>query len=499
MKRLRLQWIGILLLVAILPALPAAWTAQTLFSQLLDPLLETDLMAGAEAGLASTRDLLAHERAAFLGALRGGARVDTLSPTQWAGLTERERASFAARSAQAGAEAPPPRSGPVLLGPERMTLAGEERLVAYVAAADGARCWVTWPLPPALAERAAQLTDNLRLLRSLHHQRARLLHGLVATFVLVYGGILLFVLVLGLLLTARLNRPIAALAQGIERVAAGDLETRIETRGAGEVARLLERFNAMIARLQEQQQELVRLEKLAAWRQMARRLAHEIKNPLTPIRLAVQQMRDACPRGDPEYRALVNEGAGIVEEEVGALRNLVTAFSQFARLPETERVPLALEEIAADLTALYPQEQVRWVWDAGRDTARVQIDADREQVHRALINLVNNALEAQAACGSAGAIEVRAAAAPPTPEHPQGEVLLSVLDRGPGVAPHDRQRIFEPDYTTKPSGTGLGLAIVAATVARHGGRIAVTPRAGGGTALRISMPRSASGEKGDPA
>jgi nitrogen fixation/metabolism regulation signal transduction histidine kinase len=336
---------------------------------------------------------------------------------------------------------------------------------------------VVHPLPETLVSSVGALTRSHRLVQSVRHERGKVVRTLVLTFLAVYGGILVLVLGLGVVVASRVTRPVAALGRGIEEVAAGNLNTRVPRVAGGAIGHLLDGFNAMVSRLREQQSELARLERLSAWRQMARRLAHEVKNPLTPIQLAAQEMRDAYPGGDDDYRALLGEGTSIIEEEVASLRTLVAEFSEFARMPAPKRGPMSVAELLEDIGALY-RDDVRVA-----ELPRATIHADREQLHRALVNLVNNALDAERGAGVSEPVTVDAAIDADT-------IRIRVLDRGPGVPVELRRRIFEPDVTSKSDGMGLGLAIVESTITAHGGTIAVTDREGGGAAFEIRLPIS---------
>lgn len=460
MKRLRLKLVGVLILVALLPALPAALTVRALLRHSLDPLLETRIEEGARAGMASTRELLDAEITAFEATIASG-NADTLRAEA---LGAHDRASL---------EALPRTVGTYRVAPQRIQLMGADHLVA--ARADRARLvWFSRPVPSDLISRAARITDGLTLVKALQHERGTVYGSLLSTFLVVYGVILVGVLLFGLVVGSRVTRPIGALAEGIGAVAAGDLDTHVEHSGGGAIGHLIAQFNGMVERLRTQQRDLVRLEKLAAWRQMARRLAHEVKNPLTPIQLAAQEMRDAYEGTDASYRELLAEGTGIIEEEVASLRTLVSSFSQFSRMPDPVLADVAASELAEDVALLYG---ARVHVESDEGTCHV----DRDQIHRAIVNLVNNALDAQGDAAANVPVDVGL-------ELPNGQLVITVADRGPGVPGHLAGEIFEPDMTTKSDGMGLGLAIVKQTVDGHGGTIAVDARPGGGASFRIELP-----------
>ncbi len=495
MKKTRLQLVGILILVALLPLVPTVFTARALFNRSLDPLLETGILEGARAGLTSTRELLAFEKSRFHDAIASDAALDTLTAGEMAALDPRERSAIDAweRAPKSGERLSSGRT--VLIPPERFPLGGDELLIARIAGDDGVGVWVTSPLPPELAERAATLTESIRLVETVRRERGSVIRSLVSTFLVVYGGLLVIVLVSGLYLASRVTRPIAALGRGIRRVAAGDLDSRVPIEAGGELATLLTNFNDMTTRLRTQQTELVRLEKIAAWRQMSRRLAHEIKNPLTPIQLAAEQMRDTYPGSDAEHRRFLDEACAIIQEEVEALRSLVAEFSQFARMPEPQLDWVDASELVGEVTGLYGDDKVS---ARVTPTAPARIRCDSNQIHRALINLVSNALEAQSEIGRTEPVEITLEGGRWKSESGEARALhIRVFDRGPGVPEAERRRIFEPDVTSKSQGMGLGLAIVENTIERHGGVISVDDRDGGGAVFTVTLPVPSEETEGD--
>jgi nitrogen fixation/metabolism regulation signal transduction histidine kinase len=276
-------------------------------------------------------------------------------------------------------------------------------------------------------------------------------------------------------------RPLEKLVGATRRVAAGDLEFRVEAQGPGEVGELVQSFGNMVGRLAEQRRDLARLERAAAWRGMARTLAHEVKNPLTPILLAVEQARDSYPGDDPRYRDLLAECAEIVGEEVESLRRLVREFGEFARLPKPEPTKGDLTELMRDLNNLYGDHLVL----AGESGSLVGW-FDAGALRRALINLIDNGL---AACRESGAPEQVTIGL----EQAEPGARITVTDLGSGIPVENLDRIFEPDFTTKGDGMGLGLAIVQGIVVGHGGSLQVASSPPAGTIFTVSLPLTAVG------
>ncbi|MBE0567010.1 MAG: HAMP domain-containing protein, partial [Krumholzibacteria bacterium] len=364
--------------------------------------------------------------------------------------------------------------------PAGRTVAQPERfgdvLATVVVRGDGTRRVVLQPLPVGMVERAGELTDGLGLLRAVRGEQGRVVLSFVGPFLLVYGVLIVVALGAGLLWSRRITTPLEVLVGATRRVAAGDLEFRVEARGPGEVGELVRSFDAMIGRLAEQRRDLARLERAAAWRGMARTLAHEVKNPLTPILLAVEQVRDRYRGDDEAYRRLLQECAQIVGEEVESLRRLVRDFGEFAKLPRPEPREADLAALARDLGQLYGERLVL----EGAD-APLRGWFDPGALRRALVNLIDNGLAACREAGRTECAELRLAPAGPG-------AVLEVADRGTGIPPENLERIFEPDFTTKGNGMGLGLAIVQGIVAGHGGTVRVRSTRGEGTTFTLTLP-----------
>jgi nitrogen fixation/metabolism regulation signal transduction histidine kinase len=281
-------------------------------------------------------------------------------------------------------------------------------------------------------------------------------------------------------------RPLEKLVGATRRVSRGDLEFRLEHEGPGEVGELVTAFDTMVGRLADQRRDLARLERATAWRGMARTLAHEVKNPLTPILLAVQEVRDGYRGDDEKYRALVDECAEIVSEEVETLRALVREFGDFARLPKPEPRPGDLAELLRDVAHLYGPERLAL---AGADTPLAGW-FDAAAMRRALINLVDNGLAACREAGREERVELRLASVEPG-------ASLQVVDGGTGIPADNLERIFEPDFTTKGGGMGLGLAVVEGIVRGHGGTIVVSSEEDRGTTFTMDLPLTPVGEVAD--
>ena len=287
--------------------------------------------------------------------------------------------------------------------------------------------------------------------------------------------------VAGRLLASRVTRPVEALQAAAARVAAGDLEARVGVAATGEVGELVRAFDAMTAELARSRSRLAHAERIAAWREVARRLAHEIKNPLTPIAMSVETLREAHERRREDFGEIFDEGTRAIGEEVRRLKRIVDEFSRFARLPAPERTAAAPEDLVSAVLALFPEPPPGVSIAREIEPGLPPVLADRDQVLQVLLNLVRNALDAMPQGGRLG-VAARAAG---------GGVAFTVSDSGPGIAPDDLARVFEPYFTTKEGGTGLGLAIAHRIAEEHGGKLDAASAPGRGAAFTLTLPAAA--------
>jgi two-component system nitrogen regulation sensor histidine kinase NtrY len=225
---------------------------------------------------------------------------------------------------------------------------------------------------------------------------------------------------------------------------------------------------------------LIRAQKVAAWREVARRLAHEIKNPLTPIQLSAERLKRHFAGAPPQAKTLVEECTATIVGEVESLKGLVDEFSQFARMPSPRTVPTDLNQLITDTIALYngifSDVRIERRFAAGVPLVRL----DLEQIRRVIINLIDNAIEAMERRGDI-VVETQLDAA-------NNVVRVVVADDGPGIPPAEREKLFLPYYSTKRRGSGLGLAIVRRIIAEHGGNIDVGDNTPRGTRFTIELP-----------
>jgi two-component system nitrogen regulation sensor histidine kinase NtrY len=303
---------------------------------------------------------------------------------------------------------------------------------------------------------------------------------------LTVGGLgILLAIAVSLWITGRVTRPIVELAAASRQIAAGDWNVSVNPHGASsEIADLAEAFNRMTAQMIEQRERLVQSERVAAWRELARRLAHELKNPLFPLQLTVENLVKARTMAPQEFDEIFDEGTTTLMAEIQNLKAIIQRFSDFSKMPQPQLQAVRVNEIVQRVAALHQPE----LKDRGNAVTMILhldpnlpvIAVDPELLHRVLSNLVLNALDAMPQGGS---ITINTAAR-------EDSVRIEVADTGTGLTKEECERLFTPYYTTKQHGTGLGLAIVQSVVTDHGGTINVESTPGQGTTFIIDLPRS---------
>jgi two-component system nitrogen regulation sensor histidine kinase NtrY len=294
-------------------------------------------------------------------------------------------------------------------------------------------------------------------------------------------GALAAVVLLGLFVARRTARDLDRLVEGSVAAARGNLDHRVQVKSKDEVAEVANAFNLMMEDLKTSKEKLVIAERIAAWQEIARRLAHEIKNPLTPIQMAMDTLRKSWKKQHPSFEEILEESTTTVLQEADRLKKIVAEFSDFARMPKPEFGRIDLNEVVRSSLALY---QGAVAVETKLDDRVPPIDADKNQVNQVILNLVENSRDAIGG-REGGKIAVRTQYG-----EAKDRVVLTVEDNGPGVPTDLKDKVFAPYFTTKHTkgGTGLGLAIVHRIVSDHGGRITITDAPGGGAKFTIELP-----------
>jgi len=334
-----------------------------------------------------------------------------------------------------------------------------------------------------LAGRNNELLAVL-LLGSSRRELVLLTRHILQIAAAVAGAALLIGLLISLWVSARITRPLEELAEGAREVASGRWDTVIDLRGRDEIGQLASAFNEMTQTLAAQREQLVQTERVAAWRELARRLAHELRNPLFPLQITVENLQKARQLDAKQFLEVFNESTATLRAELANLNTIVGRFSDFSKMPAPHFARVNINEALRNAVRLFEPQfnavgKPPVIPEYFLTEPLPEIDADADLLHRAFQNLVLNALDAMPAGGT---LTMR------TTEH-EGHVRIEVSDTGKGLTPEECSRLFTPYYTTKVQGTGLGLAIIQSVVSDHHGTISVSSDEGHGTTFRIELPQ----------
>jgi signal transduction histidine kinase len=355
---------------------------------------------------------------------------------------------------------------------------------------------IDWTPDPASSEtfHAMPLTGRngevlgVLLLGSSRKELVTLRREILKTAALVALAALLIGLLVSWWVSRRITRPVEELANGARDVASGRWDTHIDVKGSDEIGQLAAAFNDMTKTLASQKEKLVQTERVAAWRELARRLAHELRNPLFPLQITVENLQRARQLGPQQFQEVFSEATATLKAELANLNTIVGRFSDFSKMPAPQFTRVNVNEVLRNAVRLF-EPQFTAVGKPSIATefflseSLAEIDADPDLLHRAFQNLLLNALDAMPAGGT---ITLKSSDA--------GEsVRIEVADTGKGLTPEECSRLFTPYYTTKQLGTGLGLAIVQSVVSDHHGAISVSSEEGRGAAFRIDLPKRQSG------
>jgi two-component system nitrogen regulation sensor histidine kinase NtrY len=304
-----------------------------------------------------------------------------------------------------------------------------------------------------------------------------------ASALLVGGGGIVLAILLSSWAAARVTRPVEQLARAAHDVATGNWDTRVEVSGGDEIAQLANSFNRMTTELLTQKERLVQTERVAAWRELARRLAHELKNPLFPLQLTVENLVRARTQSPEQFDEVFRESSRTLLAEISNLKTIIGRFSEFSKMPHPQFQQVQVNELLRGVAQLFQAQlqapgRAPIVCQVELDESLGSIAADPDLLHRALSNLVLNAMDVMPSGGTL-ALSTR---------RDDGKVIIEVADTGTGLTREECERIFTPYYTSKRHGTGLGLAIVQSVVSDHGGRISVESEPGQGTTFKIELP-----------
>ncbi|MDP2037457.1 MAG: ATP-binding protein, partial [Ignavibacteria bacterium] len=267
---------------------------------------------------------------------------------------------------------------------------------------------------------------------------------------------------------------IKKLTTATRAVSNGDLNVEVSINSKGELGELASGFNMMVQKIRQNQLDIAQFEREEAWREMAKQVAHEIKNPLTPMKLSVQQLITAYDDKSPKFNSIFEKVTATIISQIETLKNIASEFSNFARMPRANLEKLNIVPVITEVINLYSEQKN--TLEFTYTEKEINVVADSDHLKRTLVNLIRNALQA-----SASKIEINAAIT-------EGFCSINVSDNGKGIDSENIPRIFEENYTTKISGMGLGLSMAKKYIESLNGKITVEKTNSNGTTFVIMIP-----------
>jgi two-component system, NtrC family, nitrogen regulation sensor histidine kinase NtrY len=284
-------------------------------------------------------------------------------------------------------------------------------------------------------------------------------------------------LIFGYFFIVQITKPLRNLIDATSLLAADNPGYKIDNSSGGEIGRLIDAFNAMGERLIVARQEKIMAERRATWQRVARIIAHEIKNPLTPIKLSTERLCDKFQNNSADFPQVLQSTAQTILSEIDNLQRLVDTFHKYAKFPDPVLRPESIGDIVAETCGMFSAEAAVAL-DMQNGMPRVHVD--RGQIREALTNLLRNSVQAVAEAGRQGSITVRG-------RHDKERVFIAVEDNGCGISGENQKKLFQPYFTTKKHGNGIGLALTERIMNLHGGTIACESREGEGTTFTLTF------------
>ena len=491
MTKIRTKLILIFLGIALLPLVPIIWLVNDMVHQSYQIGVNPQVESALESGVAYSRELYQRNKTLLSEAL--AETVVNIAQLQLPDDSENWRflslqiydgnGKLLAQKDRVGAAAKPlnashfsqlaETAGQKIVFSDR---AANRFIALEMRRQNGRKIFVslTAALDENFLKNSQHSLDVYQLYRTLSLSPASIPRKFLYAFLLLSALVVLATVGIAVRLSKRLTQPIGELVKGTQEVGRGNLDYRVAAQNGDEIGELVRHFNRMAGELKDFQEKTIYLEKMAAWQEIARRLAHEIKNPLTPIQLTIQEMVDQYDGSDGDYQQLLQECHTIINEEIENLRRLVREFSDFGRMPALQLSDAHLPPVIEDVRKLYPHREIELKIE--NDIPPLKFDEDR--VRRVLINLIENAIQADSS-GQPIIISAR---------NSGNFVEINVRDRGGGIASTLQQKIFQPYVTTKKQGVGLGLAITRKIVEEHDGTIRVDSEPGKGSVFTVRLP-----------
>ncbi len=298
----------------------------------------------------------------------------------------------------------------------------------------------------------------------------------------IYVLLLFLAVLIAVIISNRITKPLQLIQGMMARIRYGTGNEHIEWKQEDEIGALIRQYNAMVDELEESAQKLAATERESAWREMAKQVAHEIKNPLTPMKLNLQQLQRKWKEGGEDLDEMTQKLSAILIEQIDVLSNIATEFANFAKMPAAQMQQVDLMQVVDKVVSLYRNESDAVINVTDHSDGRCKLNADHDQMIRVFSNLLKNSIQS-IPDDQNGEISIEL-------KRLGGTIEVMVSDNGEGIPQDLKERIFSPNFTTKSSGTGLGLAIVKNIITNSGGTIRFESKEGSGTTFYIMLPAS---------
>jgi two-component system nitrogen regulation sensor histidine kinase NtrY len=336
--------------------------------------------------------------------------------------------------------------------------------------------------PKKFDEYASVITEARSHFKQLFRYEKLFRIAVVIFYFLCSSPILLLSILVSFLLTDEIIRPIVNLEEATRRISEGDFSFRVLTRTKDELSFLVASFNRMISELEGSRKKLLQAEKIAAWQEIAQRLAHEVKNPLTPIKLSAQRILKRYRTNPESLEGVLEPAVSSIIDEVDNLNKLLVEFGEFTRLPNPHSEPVDMRQLIQEVIHVYEHLSNRVTFSCRFVTDKVTIRVDRKQMKQVFANLIKNAIQAMS---NGGELSVTTDL---VKKDENQYFRVQVRDTGDGIDEEIKDKIFEPYFTTKRDGSGLGLSIVDRIIFDHNGSIWFETKKGSGTTFFIDLP-----------
>lgn len=339
---------------------------------------------------------------------------------------------------------------------------------------------ITKKIPESVFKRITVYEDALRRYKQTEFLRPYFQTGVGIFLLLLSIFIILISIAVSIILSRSITKPVLDLADAAKSVASGNFNIQLERRSPDELSLLFQSFNQMVSQLDESRKILYQTQKLEAWREMAKKLVHEIKNPLTPIKLSAERIRKRYRENHPDIENIVITGSETIIEGVDVLMRILSEFSKFARLPNMRAEFKSLNPVIEDcINFFHGHEGVTFHLDLDKSIPDTYFD--KMLLRQALTNLIQNAIDA---VENNGNIYV----ASTLMRDDSDFIRISIKDDGVGIREEDREKIFEPTFSTKEKGTGLGLTIVEKIILEHHGKVYLNSTPDKGSEFIVELP-----------